>query len=140
MANTLLVVDDATIVRERIKEVASNAGWEIVGEACNGLEAVEQFGRLRPAVVTLDLVMPERDGIWALREILGTDPGAKVIVISALGQKNVVKDAFKLGAADFVVKPFEWKTLTATLEQFAHRETPVGCPIVGGQPARQALV
>jgi two-component system, chemotaxis family, chemotaxis protein CheY len=127
MAKTLLVVDDALIIREKIKETARGAGWEIVGEACNGQEAVERYAQLRPTAVTLDLVMPETDGIFALRGILAIDPGAKVIVVSALGQKNVLKDAFKLGAADFVVKPFDRRTLTSTLEQFAAPEEPALC-------------
>jgi two-component system chemotaxis response regulator CheY len=119
MAKTLLVTDDAAIVREKIKEAARRVGWEIVGEARNGKEAVEKFTELHPTVMTLDLVMPEYDGIYALREILAVNPDAKIIVISALGQKNILKDAFKLGAADFVVKPFEPHALTNTLEQFA---------------------
>jgi two-component system, chemotaxis family, chemotaxis protein CheY len=127
MGRTLLVVDDAVIVREKIKETARAAGWEVVGEACNGREAVQRYAELRPAATTLDLVMPEFDGIYALREILAMDPNAKVVVVSALGQKNVLKDAFKLGAADFVVKPFDKRTLAATLEQFAEREEPAVC-------------
>ena len=127
MAKTLLVIDDAAIVREKIKEAARGAGWEIVGEACNGREAVERFAQLRPAAVTLDLVMPECDGICALREILAIDPAAKVIIVSALGQKSVLKEAFKLGAADFVVKPFDRHTLISTLEQFAGAEEPALC-------------
>jgi two-component system chemotaxis response regulator CheY len=123
MAKTLLVIDDAVIVREKIKEAARGAGWEIAGEARNGQEGVKRFAELRPTVVTLDLVMPEYDGIYALREILTLDPDAKVIVVSALGQKNVLKDAFKLGAADFVVKPFDKHTFTNTLEQFAPPQT-----------------
>ena len=131
MAKTLLVTDDAAIVREKIKEAARRVGWEIVGEARNGKEAVEKFTELHPTVMTLDLVMPEYDGIYALREILAVNPDAKIIVISALGQKNILKDAFKLGAADFVVKPFEPHALTNTLEQFAKTDaapepTPVG--------------
>lgn len=122
MPKTLLVADDAAIVREKIKEAARQAGWEIVGEARNGKEAVERYAALRPAVMTLDLVMPEYDGIYALREIMTADPDAKVIVVSALGQKNILKDAFKLGAADFVVKPFDKRALTNTLEQFATSE------------------
>ena len=117
MSKTLLVTDDAAIVREKIKEAARSAGWEIVGEARNGKEAVERYTELRPAAMTIDLVMPEYDGIYALREILALDPNAKVIVVSALGQKNILKDAFKLGAADFVVKPFDKRTLTETLNQ-----------------------
>lgn len=125
MDKTLLIVDDAAIVREKIKETAQATGWEVVGEAANGREAIERFAELRPAAVTLDLVMPERDGMIALREILAIDPNAKVVVVSALGQKNVLKDAFKLGAADFVVKPFDSRTLAATLDQFVGKEEPV---------------
>jgi two-component system, chemotaxis family, chemotaxis protein CheY len=117
MNKTLIVTDDATIVREKIKEVARSAGWEIVGEAKNGKEAVEKYTELRPMAMTVDLVMPEYDGIYALREIMALDPNAKVIVVSALGQKNILKDAFKLGAADFIVKPFDKRTLANTLEQ-----------------------
>jgi two-component system, chemotaxis family, chemotaxis protein CheY len=128
MDKTLLVVDDAAMIREKIKETARAAGWQIVGEADNGREGVERFSELRPAVVTLDLVMPECDGIRALREILAIDPDAKVVIVSALGQKNVLKDAFKAGAADFVVKPFDGRTLAATLEQFAGGAAPAIVP------------
>jgi two-component system chemotaxis response regulator CheY len=124
---TLLVVDDAAIVREKIKDLASAAGWQIVGEAANGREAVDRYAESRSTVVTLDLVMPEFDGIYALREILALDPNAKVVVVSALGQKNVLKDAFKLGAADFIVKPFDKQTLLNTIGQFAPREEPAAC-------------
>jgi len=124
MNKTLIVTDDATIVREKIKEVARSAGWEIVGEAKNGKEAVERFTELRPMAMTIDLVMPEYDGIYALREIMALDPNAKVIVVSALGQKNILKDAFKLGAADFIVKPFDKRTLANTLEQFVSAGQP----------------
>lgn len=132
MDKTLLIVDDAAIVRERIKETAQATGWEVVGEAGNGREAVERFAELRPAAVTLDLVMPEHDGMQALREIMAIDPHAKVVVVSALGQKNVLKDAFKLGAADFVVKPFDSRTLAATLDQFAGKEELVAAGATSG--------
>jgi two-component system, chemotaxis family, chemotaxis protein CheY len=119
MVKTLLVVDDAAIVREKVKEAARGAGWEIVGEARNGKEAVERYTELRPLLTTVDLVMPEYDGIYALREIMTLNPNAKVVVISALGQKTILKDAFKLGAVDFIVKPFDKRALAATLEQLA---------------------
>jgi two-component system, chemotaxis family, chemotaxis protein CheY len=125
MAKTLLVTDDAAIIRAKIKEVACGAGWSIVAEARNGKEAVERYTEFRPAAVTLDLVMPEYDGLYALQQILAVDPNAKVIVVSAIGQKNILKDAFKLGAADFVVKPFDKQTLAKTLEQFATSVEPV---------------
>ena len=118
MAKTLLVADDAAIIRAKIKEAACGAGWTIVAEARNGKEAVERYAEVRPMVVTVDLVMPEYDGIYALREILALDPNAKVVVVSAIGQKNVLKDAFNIGAADFIVKPFDKQTLIKTLEQF----------------------
>ena len=119
MAKTLLVTDDAAIIRAKIKEVAMSVGWTIVGEAKNGKEAVEKFAQLRPTVMTVDLVMPEYDAIYALREVLALDPNAKVVVISAIGQKHILKDAFQIGAADFVVKPFDKAMLIKTLEQFA---------------------
>jgi two-component system, chemotaxis family, chemotaxis protein CheY len=122
MAKTLLVTDDAAIIRAKIKEVACSAGWTIAAEARNGKEAVERYAECRPAVVTVDLVMPEYDGIYALREILALDPDAKVVVISAIGQKAILKDAFQIGAADFVVKPFDRNTLIKTLEQYAPKE------------------
>ena len=125
MAKTLLIADDAAIIRAKIKEAALGAGWTIVAEARNGKEAVDRFAQFRPAVMTVDLVMPEYDGIYALREILALDPNAKVVVVSAIGQKNVLKDAFQIGAADFIVKPFEKQMLIKTLEQFAPCEAPV---------------
>jgi two-component system, chemotaxis family, chemotaxis protein CheY len=122
MAKTLLVADDAAIIRAKIKEAAISAGWTIAAEARNGKEAVDRYMECHPTAVTVDLVMPEYDGIYALREILSQDPNAKVVVVSALGQKNVLKDAFQLGAADFMVKPFDKQALIATLEQFAVAE------------------
>ena len=116
MTKRLLVVDDALIIREIIKDAAGNAGWEIAGEAANGQEAIEQFEQLRPDAVTLDLVMPEYDGLHALQGILEIDPAAKVVVVSALDQKNILKQAFKIGATDFVVKPFNNNALVQTLE------------------------
>jgi two-component system chemotaxis response regulator CheY len=130
MPKTLLVTDDAAIIRAKIKEAAIGAGWTIVAEARNGKEAVERYAEHRPNAVTIDLVMPEYDGIYALREIIALDPNAKVVVVSAIGQKNILKDAFKLGASDFVVKPFDKQTLTKTLEQFAPaQEAPAQEPV-----------
>jgi two-component system chemotaxis response regulator CheY len=124
MPGTLLVTDDALIIREMIKDTACLAGWTIAGEACNGQEAVERYEALRPDVVTLDLVMPEYDGLHALRGIKAINPNALVVVVSALEQKNILKEAFQLGANDFIVKPFDRQNLVETLEKvFA----PVAC-------------
>ena len=117
MSKTLLVTDDAVIIREMIKDAARDAGWTIGGEACNGQEAVERFEEIRPDAMTLDLVMPEFDGLHALRGIMEQDPDAKVLVVSALDQQNVLKDALRLGASDFIVKPFEKSRLIGALEK-----------------------
>ncbi len=121
MAKTLLVTDDAMIIRELIKDAATEAGWEIVGEATNGQEAIDRYEQLRPTAATLDLVMPQYDGLHALRGILAADPEAKVVVVSALEQTAVLKEAFHIGASDFLVKPFDKKVLIETLENLLHK-------------------
>ena len=119
MSKTLLVVDDALIIREMIKNTATKLGWEIVGEASDGQQAVENYKKLGPDAVTLDLVMPEYDGLYALRGIIKADPVAKVLVVSAVDQKDVFKDMVEAGATDFVVKPFDKQNLQDALEQLA---------------------
>ena len=126
MSRTLLVIDDAVIIREIIKDIAGSAGWQVVGEATNGREAVERFQELRPDACTLDLVMPEYDGLYALREIIKLDPDARVAVVSALDQKKVLMDALRAGASDFIVKPFDRRVLIETLEQMVPASTAVG--------------
>lgn len=117
MTRRLLVADDAMIIRQIIKDMAMNAGWEVVGEAANGQEAIDRYRELKPDAVTLDLVMPEHDGLHALHGIMAFDPEAKILVVSALEQRGVLKDAIKAGAADFVAKPFDKRNLQATLDQ-----------------------
>ena len=117
MTRRLLVADDAMIIRQIIKDMAINAGWEVVGEAANGQEAIDRYQELKPDAVTLDLVMPEHDGLHALHGIMAFDPEAKILVVSALEQRGVLKDAIKAGAADFVAKPFDKRNLQATLDQ-----------------------
>ncbi len=116
MTKTLLVVDDALIIREIVKETAIGVGWEIAGEATNGQEAIDQYLQLKPSAVTLDMVMPEYDGLHALRGIISADADAKILVLSALDQKAVLQEAFKLGASDFIVKPFDKGHLVESLE------------------------
>lgn len=107
MKNKLLIVDDALIMRMRIREIALQAGWEVVGEATNGSQAVELFRELRPDLVTLDIVMPQMDGVEALRKIREEEPQARVCMVSAVNQKEKLAECIKLGAIDFIVKPFE---------------------------------
>ena len=115
MSKTLLVIDDALIIREMIKDAATEAGWEIAGEAVNGQDAIDKYQELRPDAVTLDMVMPDYDGLHALRGIIQADPQARVCVVSALDQTKILKEAFKIGAADFIVKPFDKNNLVDTL-------------------------
>jgi two-component system chemotaxis response regulator CheY len=103
----ILVVDDAVFMRKMVKDALEGAGHEIVGEAANGLEAVARFQELKPDLTTLDITMPEKDGLAVLADIVGSDPSARVVMCSALGQETKVVQALKLGAKDFVVKPFQ---------------------------------
>ncbi|WP_134700385.1 response regulator [Ammoniphilus sp. YIM 78166] len=107
MANTVLIVDDAAFMRMMIKEILTKNGYTVVGEASDGAQAVEKFKELKPDLVTMDITMPEMDGITALREIKKLDSSAKVIMCSAMGQQAMVIDAIQAGAKDFVVKPFQ---------------------------------
>jgi len=103
----ILVVDDAAFMRKVLTDALTTGGHEVVGEASNGNEAVARFQDVRPDLTTLDITMPETDGLQALRQILAADPAAKVIMCSALGAEDKVLEAIKLGAKDFVVKPFQ---------------------------------
>lgn len=103
----VLVVDDAAFMRKLLTDALASGGHEVVGEAGNGVEAVARWQELRPELTTLDITMPEKDGLQALAEIMAIDPSAKVIMCSALGQEGKVLEAVKLGAKDFVVKPFQ---------------------------------
>ena len=103
----ILVVDDALFMRTMVADVLTKAGHEIVGEAANGVEAVALQLELKPDLTTLDITMPEKDGITALRDIRASDPTARVIMCSALGQESKVLEAVKAGAKDFVVKPIQ---------------------------------
>jgi two-component system, chemotaxis family, chemotaxis protein CheY len=103
----ILVVDDAAFMRKMVSDALAKGGHEVVGEAGNGVEAISQFQALKPDLVTLDITMPEKDGLAALAEIMAADPSAKVVMCSALGQESKVLEAIKRGAKDFVVKPFQ---------------------------------
>lgn len=115
----LLVVDDALIMRKLIRGVAVEAGWEIAGEAGNGEEAVRLYEQLRPDLVTMDLVMPVMGGLEALRLIREMDPEARVIVVTAVDQKQTLMDAIRDGATDYIVKPFERSRVLNLLRKIA---------------------
>ena len=103
----VLVVDDAQFMRMMLKDILIKNGFEIVGEAKNGAEALERYKELKPDIVTLDITMPEVDGITALKNIKEYDPNAKAVMCSAMGQQGMVIESIQAGAKDFIVKPFQ---------------------------------
>ncbi|MCD1257809.1 response regulator [Paenibacillus athensensis] len=107
MANRILIVDDAAFMRMMIRDILTKNGYEVCGEANDGNQAVERYKELKPDLITMDITMPEMDGIAALKEIKKLDGNAKVIMCSAMGQQAMVIDAIQAGAKDFIVKPFQ---------------------------------
>ncbi|MGD0991450.1 MAG: response regulator [Gemmatimonadales bacterium] len=107
MAQKVLVCDDAIFMRTMISDILTGAGYEVVGEAETGLQAIERYRSLRPDLVTMDIVMPDMGGIDAVREIVKEDANAKILMCSAMGQQALVVEAIQAGAKDFVVKPFQ---------------------------------
>ena len=107
MAKNILICDDAAFMRMMIKDILTKNGYNVAGEAENGAKAVEKYNELKPDLVLMDITMPEMDGIQALKKIKETDPGAKVIMCSAMGQQAMVIDSIQSGARDFIVKPFQ---------------------------------
>lgn len=107
MGARILIVDDAQFMRMMLKNILSGAGYEIVGEGENGVQAIEKYKDLKPDLVVMDMIMPEMGGIDAVREIVKLDAGAKVLMCSAMGQQALVVEAIQVGARDFIVKPFQ---------------------------------
>lgn len=107
MSHTVLVCDDAIFMRTMISDILTQAGFEVVGEAETGVQAVQRYTELKPDLVTMDIVMPDMGGIDAVREIVALDPEARVLMCSAMGQQALVVEAIQAGAKDFVVKPFQ---------------------------------
>ena len=107
MAKSILIVDDAAFMRMMLKDILIKGGYNVVGEASNGKEGVAKFKELKPDLVTLDITMPEMDGITALKEIKSEDPNVMAIMCSAMGQQAMVIESIQAGAKDFIVKPFQ---------------------------------
>jgi two-component system chemotaxis response regulator CheY len=107
MAKRILITDDALFMRVTLKNILTQNGFDVVGEASNGAESVELYKSLKPDVVTMDITMPEMDGIAALKHIKQHDPSANVVMCTAMGQKSMVVEAIQAGAKDFIVKPFQ---------------------------------
>lgn len=123
MSKRVLIVDDAIIMRMRIKEIARDSGWEIAGEAANGEEGLARYRELRPDLMTLDIVMPKMDGVEVLRQVREEDPQAKIVMVSAVDQKGKLTECIRLGAIDFIVKPFDKTRLKSFFAKYGRDET-----------------
>ncbi len=117
MGKRILIVDDAAFMRMMLKDILTKNGYTVVGEAENGLVAIEKYKELKPDLVTMDITMPEMDGITAVKEIKKIDPGAKIIMCSAMGQQAMVIDSIQAGAQDFIVKPFQPERVLEAVEK-----------------------
>ncbi len=117
MAAKILVADDSAFMRTMLKNLITEAGFEVAGEAADGNEAVEKYKSLRPQIVFLDIMMPNKNGLDALREIMGIDNTAKVVICTSVGQEKVVAEAVESGAAEFIVKPFKPDDIKAVLDK-----------------------
>jgi two-component system chemotaxis response regulator CheY len=121
MAARILLADDLSFMRMVQKEVLSERGYLIAGEAANGIEAVERYRQLRPDVVILDITMPEMNGLEAMKRILAMDPQARIIICSAIGQQHLIVEAIRSGIKDFIVKPFKPQRLLSAIEKALHQ-------------------
>ncbi len=117
MARTVLITDDTAFMRMTLRNVIQKNGFQVVGEAADGAEAVKKYVELKPDLVTMDITMPKMDGITAIREIVKIDSSARIIVCSAMGQKPMVIDALNAGAKDFLVKPFDAQRVIEALNK-----------------------
>ena len=117
MGKRILIVDDALISRKFLGSILGEGGHEVVGEAATGWEGVQRYQELLPDIVTMDITMPEMNGIQALREIRKIDPQAKVLMCTAMGQKYLILEAMQAGATDFLVKPFDKKVVLEAIRK-----------------------
>ncbi|AQR90692.1 response regulator [Clostridium saccharobutylicum] len=113
----VLIVDDAAFMRVTLKSMLENNGFEVVGEAENGIIGVQKYVELNPDVVTMDITMPEMSGIDALKEMKKINPNVKVVMISAMGQDMLIRESVIAGAKSFIVKPFKEEFMVKTLTQ-----------------------
>lgn len=107
MEKRILITDDTAFMRMTLRNILEKNGYEVVGEAEDGIQAVEKYLQVKPDLVTMDITMPNMDGITAIKKIMAEDPAAKIVVVSAMGQKALVIEALSSGARDFIVKPFQ---------------------------------
>jgi two-component system chemotaxis response regulator CheY len=128
--NRVLIVDDVAFVRSALSTLLSENGFDVVGEASSGIEAIELFSKLSPDLVTMDVVMPKMSGIEAIRKLVKANPGARVVVISAMGQESLVMEAINAGAQDYILKPFSTQEVIETLKRTLANGTKLEMPVV----------
>lgn len=117
---TIMIADDAAFLRAMLKDVLEKAGHEVITEAANGIEAVDKYRAYRPDLVIMDLNMPEMGGIEALETIRQADPGARVVMCTALGHRHLIVDAVRCGALDYILKPFHTERVVDSVERALH--------------------
>jgi two-component system, chemotaxis family, chemotaxis protein CheY len=122
MAARVLIVDDLSFIKLLIRDTLEKTGFEVVGEASNGIEAIELYRKLKPDVVLMDITMPRMDGIQALQEIIKYDKNAKVIMCSALGQQRLIIQSIQYGAKDFIVKPFKQERIVGAIKKVLNQQ------------------
>ncbi len=122
MKGRILVADDAVFMRQMIREIVEPEGYEVVGEATNGIEVVDEYQKAHPDLITMDIVMPKRSGIDAVKEIMAMDSKACIVMCSALGQEALVTEALQAGAKDFIVKPFKPEAVLETIRKALEKE------------------
>jgi len=113
----ILLVDDAAFMRMMIKDILVKNGYNVCGEASDGLDAIEKYKSLQPDLTIMDITMPNLDGLQALKQIKAEFPGAKIVMCSAMGQESYVVEAIKSGASDFIVKPFQQDRIISTVQK-----------------------
>jgi two-component system chemotaxis response regulator CheY len=117
LGKKVLITDDTAFMRMTLRNVLEKNGYEVVAEAEDGFQAVEKYQELKPDLVTMDITMPNMDGITAIKKIMAEDPQAKIVVVSAMGQKALVIEALNSGAKDFIVKPFQPDRIVEALQK-----------------------
>jgi len=118
LAGKILIVDDAAFMRVTLKNMITKAGFEVIGEATNGRDAIDKYSDLRPDLVTMDITMPDMNGLEAVKNIIKIDKNATIIMCSAMGQKDIIIEAIQAGAKDFIVKPFQEERVIETIKKF----------------------